>query len=213
MIGRSSAKLRRSPLTEYCRAGNCHVPAAALALPDGEPHELQAVERAAREMQLGVRELARRIAFVVRKELDCHVVCLRAPVAGASGVSKARAAPSRVLTSSQLPVGLGVRRDVPSSRFGEPPTEMTTRVHDCPPENARCRHLKLPKASSGSRPRPVECSRRKRLTMHARHAFTTRDFGASPRRRRRQPRSACRIPRRRENRHRPCAASARLRRD
>lgn len=49
-----------------------HRPAAAAPLPDREADELQAVERAAREVQLRIRQLARRVAPVVRDEQDAR---------------------------------------------------------------------------------------------------------------------------------------------
>ena len=47
---------------------------AAATLPDGEADQLQAVECAVGEMQLGIREFAGRVAFVVRSDLDDHDV-------------------------------------------------------------------------------------------------------------------------------------------
>ena len=49
---------------------------AAAALPDGEPDQLQAVEHAVGEVQLGIREFAGRVGFVVRNDLDDHDVNL-----------------------------------------------------------------------------------------------------------------------------------------
>ncbi len=43
---------------------------AAAALPDGEAGQLQAVELSVGEMQLGIREFAGRVAFVVRRDGD-----------------------------------------------------------------------------------------------------------------------------------------------
>ena len=64
--GRSRAKLRRSPLTEYWRAGNVTFrPDAVVPLPDAEPNQLQPVERALGEVQFRVGELAGRVAVVV----------------------------------------------------------------------------------------------------------------------------------------------------
>src|SRR5262245_8006872 len=42
----------------------------AATLPHGEPDQLQAAEFAVGEMQLGIREFAGRVAFVVRRDLD-----------------------------------------------------------------------------------------------------------------------------------------------
>ena len=43
-------------------------------LPDGKADQLQAVEQALGEMQLGVRQLSRRVPLVVRRDLDHHNV-------------------------------------------------------------------------------------------------------------------------------------------
>ena len=69
-IGRRSAKLRRSPLTEVLTRGERDVAtAAATALPDREANQLESVERSAGEVQFGVGELSGRVAFVVRGDL------------------------------------------------------------------------------------------------------------------------------------------------
>src|SRR6185295_11164766 len=49
-------------------------PRATAALPDAEADQLQAVERAVGEMQLGIGEFAGRVAFVVRGDLDDHTL-------------------------------------------------------------------------------------------------------------------------------------------
>ncbi len=83
-IGRRRAKLRRSPLTENCRAGKRDVAAVAgLALPDREANQLQSFERSREEVQLGVRQLAWRVALVVRYDLDGHGFAPSLKVAGA----------------------------------------------------------------------------------------------------------------------------------
>ena len=72
-IGRSSAKLRRSPLTAYERAGNVtFLSAAPAALPHGEANQLQAVERSFGEVEFGIGQLAGRVALVVWRDLDRH---------------------------------------------------------------------------------------------------------------------------------------------
>ena len=72
-IGRSSAKLRRSPLTLYCRAGNVTFrPPAAAPFPDGEADQLAGRRVGLGEVQFGVGELAGRVALVVRRNLDGH---------------------------------------------------------------------------------------------------------------------------------------------
>src|SRR5262245_61261144 len=48
--------------------------ATAATLPDSETDQLHAVEFAVVEMQLGIREFAGRVAFVVRSDLDDHDV-------------------------------------------------------------------------------------------------------------------------------------------
>src|SRR5262249_5328347 len=48
--------------------------AATAALPDAEADQLQAFEFSVGEMQLGIREFAGRVAFVVRRDLDDHDV-------------------------------------------------------------------------------------------------------------------------------------------
>src|SRR5262249_61610409 len=48
--------------------------ATAAPLPDGEADQLHAVEFAIAEMQLGIREFAGWVAFVVRSDLDDHDV-------------------------------------------------------------------------------------------------------------------------------------------
>ena len=69
--GRSSAKLRRSPLTEYWRAGNVTLrPLPVLRSQIRKANQLQPVERPVGEVQLRVGQLARRIALVVRHDLD-----------------------------------------------------------------------------------------------------------------------------------------------
>jgi hypothetical protein len=45
------------------------------AFPDPETNELEALERPAREVQLGVCESSDRAAFVFRLDLHCHAVC------------------------------------------------------------------------------------------------------------------------------------------
>src|SRR5262249_1464783 len=50
--------------------GKRDVAAAMLAFPDAESDELQPVERAGGEVKFRVGKLARRVAFVVRKEFD-----------------------------------------------------------------------------------------------------------------------------------------------
>src|SRR6266545_1143766 len=45
---------------------------ATATFPDGEPDQLQAVEYAVGEMQLGIREFAGRVAFVVRDDFHDH---------------------------------------------------------------------------------------------------------------------------------------------
>src|SRR5713226_4026037 len=53
--------------------GEGHVAArTAAALPDPEANQLEAVERAAGEVQLGVCESSDRVTFVVRFDLHCH---------------------------------------------------------------------------------------------------------------------------------------------
>jgi hypothetical protein len=47
---------------------------AAAAFPYGKPDQLQAVEHAVAEVQLGVGEFAGRVAFFVRNDLDGHDV-------------------------------------------------------------------------------------------------------------------------------------------
>ena len=77
-IGRSSEKLRRSPLTEYWRAGNVTLrPLPLFRSHTAEPDQLQALERAAREVQLRIRQLANRISLFVRHDLDRHRALLR----------------------------------------------------------------------------------------------------------------------------------------
>ena len=49
-------------------------PRATAALSDAEADQLQAVERAVGEMQLGIGEFAGRVAFVVRGDLDDHIL-------------------------------------------------------------------------------------------------------------------------------------------
>src|SRR4051812_10050945 len=48
--------------------------ATAASLPDGEADQLQSFESAVGKMQLGIREFAGRVAFVVRRDLDDHDV-------------------------------------------------------------------------------------------------------------------------------------------
>ncbi len=73
--GRRRAKLRRSPLTENCRDGKRDVAAVAgLAFPHREAEELQSFEWSREEVQFGIRELAWRVALVVRYDLDGHGV-------------------------------------------------------------------------------------------------------------------------------------------
>src|SRR5688572_10278656 len=56
---------------------------AAAALPHGKPDQLQAVEHAVGEVQLGIREFAGRVGFVVRNDLDDHdVTSLKARLLG-----------------------------------------------------------------------------------------------------------------------------------
>ena len=53
--------------------GKRDVPSVAgLALPHGEADQLEALEGTGDEVQLGVRKLAWRVAFVVRYDFDCH---------------------------------------------------------------------------------------------------------------------------------------------
>jgi len=53
-----------------CREGDVAAPAAPAPFPDAEADQLQAFERAVGEMQLGIREFAGRVAFVVRRDFD-----------------------------------------------------------------------------------------------------------------------------------------------
>src|SRR5882762_7552979 len=56
--------------------GEGHVAAgSAAAFPDPEANELEALERPAREVQLGVGESSDPITFVVRFDLHGHAVC------------------------------------------------------------------------------------------------------------------------------------------
>ena len=88
-VGRSSAKLRRSPLTVYWPRGKRDVAAVAgPPLPDGEADQLQAVEDAFGEMQFRVGKLSRRVVLVVRSDFDdhgfLHMACWRACAEGQS---------------------------------------------------------------------------------------------------------------------------------
>jgi hypothetical protein len=69
--GRRRAKLRRSPLTECCRAGNVTLRARAVAaLPDRKPDEFQAGEDAIDEVEFHAPEFSGRVALVVRDDLQ-----------------------------------------------------------------------------------------------------------------------------------------------
>src|SRR4051812_31089831 len=48
--------------------------ATSASLPDGEADQLQSFESAVGKVQLGIREFAARVAFVVRSDLDDHDV-------------------------------------------------------------------------------------------------------------------------------------------
>src|SRR4051812_47545988 len=48
--------------------------ATSSSLPDGEADQLQSFESAVGKVQLGIREFAARVAFVVRSDLDDHDV-------------------------------------------------------------------------------------------------------------------------------------------
>ena len=50
--------------------GNVTLRPRHFPFPDGEPDQLQAVELAVGKMQLGIREFAWRVAFVVRRDFD-----------------------------------------------------------------------------------------------------------------------------------------------
>ena len=64
----SSAKLRRSPLTEYDRRRESDVSSAtAAALPHAEADQLQPFERAVAEVELGIREFSGRLLLLVRE--------------------------------------------------------------------------------------------------------------------------------------------------
>jgi hypothetical protein len=67
VVGRRSAKLRRSPFTEYWGAGEGDVPGSpGAALPDGEANELQAVEDSFGEVQFRVVQSSERVVPVER---------------------------------------------------------------------------------------------------------------------------------------------------
>jgi hypothetical protein len=79
-------------------------------------------------MQLRFRQLARGIAFVVRKEFDCHVVCLRRPITGGRRDSKADAVSGCRDASWQMPGESGLQWfTVQGDR--DRAAEMITRVH------------------------------------------------------------------------------------
>ena len=70
-MGRSSAKLRRSPLTAYWRAGNVTLrPPPPRRSQMEKPISFKPSSYAVGEMQLGIREFAGRVAFVVRSDFD-----------------------------------------------------------------------------------------------------------------------------------------------
>src|SRR5919199_2317818 len=73
-IGRSSAKLAALAVHRVAASRERDVEAAARAtpLPNSEPDQLESFEWTLGEMQLGIGQLARRIAFVVRRDLDRH---------------------------------------------------------------------------------------------------------------------------------------------
>ena len=65
----AAQKLRRSPLTEYCRAGNVTFrPLPVLRSQTAKPISFSPSSGPSREMQLRIRQLARRVCLLVRHE-------------------------------------------------------------------------------------------------------------------------------------------------
>ncbi len=86
---------------------------AAAALPDREANHLQPLERPLGEVQLGVRQLARRVSLVVRRNLDHHArpPCRR-PTAS-------RVMPAGIAANGRVPAARGVRRVTPVAARGK----------------------------------------------------------------------------------------------